>query len=75
MDLFNLVYLLVEQGETLTAIHFITGILTVYHLVTAARVGDAGTVLTLELRRIAQGHWGSAESHTHTHTDEHFIIQ
>lgn len=40
----------------LTAVHFIAGILAIHHLVTAARVSDAGTVLTLELGRSAQGH-------------------
>lgn len=40
----------------LTAVHLITGVLTVRHLITATRVGDAGTVFALELRSAAQSH-------------------
>lgn len=40
----------------LTAVHFITGVLAVDHLVTAAEVGDTTAVLALELSWFAQGH-------------------
>lgn len=40
----------------LTAVHLITGVLTVRHLITATRVSDAGTVFALELCSAAQSH-------------------
>lgn len=40
----------------LTAVHFITGVLTVDHLVTTAEVGDTTAVFALELSWFAQGH-------------------
>lgn len=42
--------------DVLTAVHFITSILTVDHLVTAAVVGDTASIFALELSHFAQGH-------------------
>lgn len=38
------------------AVHFITGVFTVDHLVTAAEVGDAASIFALELSNFAQRH-------------------
>lgn len=68
----------VKMACRLTAVHLITGVLTVDHLVTAAGVGDAASVSTLELSGFAQGHW---RTHirtgivTHTHTQPHTHTQ
>lgn len=45
-----------QRVGLLTAVHFITGVLAVDHLVTAAEVGDATAVFALELSWFAQGH-------------------
>lgn len=39
-----------------TAVHFITCIFTVDHLITATEVGDAASIFALELPWFAQGH-------------------
>ena len=45
-----------NNGRSLTAVHFIACVFTVDHLVTAAEVGDAASVFALELSYFAQGH-------------------
>lgn len=47
----------ITMKRSLTAVHFIAGILTVDHLVTAAEVRDAASVFTLEFSHFAQSHW------------------
>lgn len=44
------------NGRLLTAVHFITGVLAIDHLVTAAEVRDAASVFALELSWFAEGH-------------------
>lgn len=42
----------------LTAVHLITSVLTVDHLVTAAVVRNTASIFALELSQFAQGHCG-----------------
>lgn len=51
-----------SPASVLTAVLFITSILTVDHLVTAAVIGDAAAVFALKLSRFAQGHCGEPSS-------------
>lgn len=46
-----------------TTVHLIAGVLTVDHLITAAVVGDAGSVFALELSYFTQSHCKHKQEH------------